>query len=256
MQDNGNRTAKPIDGFKVLKPATCGRKKIMAKLVIFRHGQTEFNAKKLMTGQADVPLTDLGKEQAHKAGKAMKHISFDKVYSSNLSRAHETASRALDHTEKNDHLKKECGNWDIEQRVEIIERDTGDFTGRKHQEDPEILAHPRDYETPLPNGESIKETVERVEEFFINDVIPRLEAGENVLIVCHAGIVRAFDIILGDAEKEFGSKVSILNATPVVHSYEDGKRIKRITLDVETGVSNDNKPVPKTICKPKPPKFN
>lgn len=210
-------------------------KPIAAKLVILRHGQTPYNKAHLMTGVADVPLTQLGEEQAAEAGRMLAHIRFDKVYSSTLSRAFNTAALALAAAASQQHLAKEDGGFDIEKRPEIVEVDTGDFTGRCHKSDPEILAWVRGYDKPLPNGESDRQAVARVRRFYEENLLPRLERGENVLVVVHAGIVRAFDIVLGiESEPVDGTpKVfrSVPNATPEVFDFVDGRLAGNYRLD-------------------------
>lgn len=67
----------------------------MIRMWVIRHGESENNQKKLWSGWQDVPLTEKGKQQAGRAGESLLGIDFDKVYSSDLSRARETASLAL-----------------------------------------------------------------------------------------------------------------------------------------------------------------
>lgn len=208
-----------------------------AKLVIFRHGETDYNAKHLMTGQADAALNATGREQAREAGTRIAHIEFDKVYASTLSRAFHTAAIAI----------KEAGKYhEIEIREEIVEIHTGDFTGRNYKTDAEILAWVREYDKPLPGGESDKMAVERVKKFFDVEVMPRLEKGENVLVVCHAGIVRAFDIVLGVEDVPQGGFVAtrrkVPNATPTVYEYTGGKMTHFYTLDTPPA-ANDSKSI-------------
>ncbi|MBI3441664.1 MAG: histidine phosphatase family protein [Proteobacteria bacterium] len=196
-----------------------------AKLVILRHGQTEHNKKTLMTGQLDIPLTTVGEEQARAAGKLIGNIRFDKVYSSNLSRAFNTAALALESSGTQVHLLNKDGSWQIEQRREIAELDTGLFTGRDHRTDPEIINYKRDYHTPLPGGESEEQLVTRVQKFFDTEVMPRLARGENVLVVAHAGILRVIGIVLGFEEVPetiWTVKKHTPNAAPTVYNYEGG----------------------------------
>lgn len=197
-----------------------------ATLVILRHGQTEYNKQHLMTGQRDVPLTEVGEDQARAAGALVSHIRFDKVYSSHLSRAFNTAALAMESSTTQMHLLNEDGTWQIEQREAIAEMHAGDFTGRSHKTDPEIIQWVRQHDVPLPGGESEKQVVERVQRFFDEDVLPRLQKGENVLIVAHAGILRMFDIVLGIEEPSTDSlmtrKRRIPNAAPHVYEYEHG----------------------------------
>ncbi len=228
-----------------------------AKLVILRHGQTEYNKQHLMTGKRDVPLTAVGEDQARTAGKLLDGFVFDHVFSSNLSRAFNTAALALGQTAGNDHLKKPDGTWHIIQDEDIAELDTGVFTGRNHKKDPEIVNFQRGFYKPLPGGESQKEVVDRVDRFFQTHVLPKLAAGENVLVVCHAGIVRAFDFVLGVEDIPADGSASpggrrIPNATPQVFEYENGKLSHSFQIDnpKELAAANQNKPA-QNVPKPK-----
>jgi 2,3-bisphosphoglycerate-dependent phosphoglycerate mutase len=217
-----------------------------AKLVILRHGETEYNKQDLLTGQHNPPLTEAGEEQAHEAGKLIGPIRFDKVYSSNLSRAFNTAALALKSSKTQTHLLKQDGNWHIEQRPEIAEIDSGDLSGR-HKNSPEVLSFPWRYDSPFPSGESMEQVVARVQKFFDAEVLPRLQKGENVLIVAHAGIVRAFDFVLGFSEIPAAGQPSerrrIPNAAPTVHEYEDGVLTGSSYLgNAKTPAANQNNP--------------
>lgn len=220
-------------------------------LVLFRHGQTDYNLNHLMTGTRDVPLNAVGEEQAREAGRLITAFVFDKAYSSTLSRAFNTAAMALETSGGNAHLKKADGSWNIEQRVEIIECDAGDFTGRNHRTDPEIIAFKRSYDTPLPGGESDRQLVERVQKFFDAELKPRLEQGETVLVVCHAGVMRAFDVALGIVPPPVGDDIwtrsrKVNNATPLVAEYEDGRLVNHFNLE--------NPQVPPAANQNRPPK--
>lgn len=228
---------------------------VKGTLVILRHGQTDYNAQKLMTGQRDIPLNAVGEAQADAAGALITAFVFDKAYSSTLGRAFNTAAKALKSSGVNDHLKKPDGSFDIEQRREIIELDAGEFTGRNHKTDPEIVAFERHYDRPLPSGESDKQVVERVQKFFEDELLPRMARGETVLVVSHAGIMRAFDHVLGLSEPhgELVGRARVPNATPTVIEYEDGVKARHYQVvnpvEVESPIpANGNK-------KPASPKF-
>lgn len=209
-----------------------------ATLTIMRHGETEYNRLKLITGRFDSPLTETGIEQARAAGDALADFWFDKIYSSDLSRAFNTAALAVGRLKRNNHLKNPDGNWDIEKRPELAEVDYGDFTGRDKRTDPEIIAFPRRPDLAPPNGESFNDAFLRVKTFYKAEILPRLERGENVLIVCHAGIVRIFDYVLkvGDIPggEAHSDKKSIGNASSTVFSFEDGRFVsmKRVPSPV------------------------
>ncbi|MFH1157281.1 MAG: phosphoglycerate mutase family protein [Pseudomonadota bacterium] len=201
-----------------------------AKLVVMRHGQTGYNKDMLMAGQWDVPLTKIGEEEARAAGPLLDRIRirFDKVYSSNLSRAFDTATYALESSKTQGHLLNPDGSWQIEKRSEIAEMDTGDFTGRNFMKDPEISGYAWTHAEPLPGGESEKQVVERVNNFFNNEVKPRLDKGENVLLVAHAGILSILEVVFGLEELPekailASPRKNLPNASPFVYEFEDEK---------------------------------
>lgn len=204
-------------------PGTAPRK---GTLVLFRHGQTEYNKLGYLTGLDDPPLTDEGEEQAREAGRRINGIVFDKAFSSTLSRAFNTAALALETSQTQVHLLNADGTWQIEKRKEIAEMDFGRFSGRAHRVDPEILNYKRDYDTPFPGGESERQLVDRVQKFYDDELLPRLLRGENVLVVAHAGIVRVFEVVLGVEQVPpnglMGVKKRIPNAAPTVYECEDG----------------------------------
>lgn len=225
-----------------------------AKLAILRHGQTEYNKDHRMTGRHDVPLTDKGREQGREVGRLLDGIRFDVVYASTLSRAFNTAALALGEMKGNEHLKNPDGSWKITQSAEIIEGDVGIFTGRCSKTDPEVLAWRRRYNVAIPGGESDAQVVARVQKFYDAEIVPLLQQGKNVVIFCHAGIVRAFDIVLGveAIPTEDGGarkKKSILNASPTVYDFEDGKVTNFYQLVNSAGAANQNAPPPPKINK-------
>ena len=209
---------------------------IKGRLILFRHGQTEYNKNKLMTGITDVPLTAEGEEQAREAGRRLRGIPVQRAYSSTLSRAFNTATIAL-RAAGQVHLENDDGTFRVRQDRDIVELDTGDFTGRCHKTDAEILNWVRHFNKALPNGESEAMVLERVQRFFDREVMPRLEKGETVMVVAHAGIVRVFDYVLGTADIpvtpeaiEAAKRRSVPNATPVLFDFVNGKLVSETML--------------------------
>lgn len=214
-----------------------------ATLVVLRHGQTKYNKKHLMTGQEDVPLTKEGKKQAREAGRLLSVFRFDHAYSSTLRRAFDTAALALEQSGNHDHLRGDDGQWKIRKHYGIVEQHTGDFTGRCHKTDPEIAGWKREYTVPLPGGESDEQVVDRVAAFFEGEVLPRLKRGENVLVVAHAGVVRAFDVVLGFVKTpEKWEKKKIPNASPMVFEYENGRMTGFSVIENTVGQPRQPKP--------------
>ena len=204
-------------------------------LVLFRHGETEHNAQHLMTGWLDVPLNAEGVAQAQEAGRTVRGFHFDKVYSSTLTRAFNTAALTLEAAGTQGHLRDGQG-WKIEQRDELKGANMGAFTGRDFKTDPEIVNFGRRYDRRLPGGESDRDIVDRVQKFFDAELKPRLERGETVLVSTHSGTMRAFDIVLGfvlppdPADDQWTDKARIDNALPVVAEYDEGKLVRHFAL--------------------------
>jgi len=215
-------------------------------LVLVRHGQSVDNIKRLMTGHNDVPLTKTGEEQARAAGLLIKDIKFDKVYSSPLGRAFNTAALAL---------KAAGQDLPIEKRNELLEGDAGKFAGRSMDNDPEVKKFVRFYDTPMPGGESDKQLVARVQKLFDEEIWPRLRRGEKVVVFSHSGTTRAAGIPLGLAQPPQDGmpwkRTAIPNATPLVYEVEGDVVTKAYVLENPV-TEKANKPPAKPADKFKP----
>jgi len=97
----------------------------MAKIYLFRHGQSEFNLKKIFTGWMDAKLTELGVEQAKNLGEMLKDKKIDLAYVSRLSRAKDTLAEVLK-------FHPECKETIVDDRM--IERSYGSLAGLSHEE--------------------------------------------------------------------------------------------------------------------------
>lgn len=190
----------------------------MSYLILVRHGESEWNAKGLWTGWMDIPLSDKGREEARSAGKKIKDLSIDIAYTSTLSRAQETA----------DEILKEINKKDV-QRVEnkaLNERDYGDYTGKNKWEiqkkvgDEEFKKIRRGYDTTIPNGESLKQVYDRVVPYFIQEILPKLKEGKNILISAHGNSLRALIKYLEEISDNEVPKLEI--ATGEVYIYRIG----------------------------------
>ena len=160
----------------------------MAYLVLVRHGQSVWNEKGLWTGWTDVDLTEKGREEAQKAGEAIKDIHFQVAFTSALKRAHQTL----------DEIKKVLGQ-DIPTTANaaLNERSYGDLTGKnkwdiqKQYGDEQFHKWRRGWDEPIPNGETLKDVYARVVPYYQQEILPRLEKSENVLIAAHGNSLRA-----------------------------------------------------------------
>ena len=201
------------------------------RLVLVRHGLSSFNAKGLIQGRTDDSLlTEEGYKQALKAGKALSKINFDRIYSSPLVRAAETAKT----------IKKSFNEeQDIIFDKNLLEVDLSEWSGLKIDEikkkfpeiypiwknDPEnLILKKSDYKTYKPIQELFDQATN-----FIEDIL-KIYLGKkdiNILVVGHNAILRCLILLLIGKPKQGFRKIrldnasfSILNITKIHNSYK------------------------------------
>lgn len=170
-------------------------------LVISRHTESEWNLLGKWTGLTDVNLTEKGHGEARKVGELLKGIAFDAVYTSEQKRTHQTLVGIL---EGSGHSK----NVPHHKRADINERDYGDLTGKNKWEvkdeigDEAFQGIRRGWDYPVPGGETLKDVYGRVVPFFDKELLPRLQEGENILMVAHGNSIRALIKHLEDIHED------------------------------------------------------
>lgn len=182
------------------------------KIWITRHGQTRLNKQKLMQGLTDEPLNERGREQAREAGAGIKGVKFDAVFASPLDRAIETASLISGFDRK-----------DIQVDPRIIEVDFG-----KYEQKPYTLMGIRmTLYWALPEVFPAPKTVETVESMVTRSraFLRELEEKdyENVLVVCHGGIIRALCGYMEDRPRGIKWRPKPQNCEMRVYESVNGK---------------------------------
>jgi 2,3-bisphosphoglycerate-dependent phosphoglycerate mutase len=225
----------------------------MAKLVLIRHGQSEWNALNLFNGWIDTKLSEKGIAQAKEAGDllAAEGIQFDQAYTSVLTRAIQTLHLALE--EAGQLFIPEAKSWRLNERhygalqgqnkAEAAEK-WGDeqvhIWRRSYDVLPPLLdsydetmtvqgntypAFDRRYadvpEGELPLGENLKITLERVLPFWESDISKDLKAGKNVVIAAHGNSLRALVKHLENISDDDILNVEIANGQPLVYDLAD-----------------------------------
>jgi alpha-ribazole phosphatase len=152
-------------------------------LSLIRHGQTQWNAEGRYTGQSDIPLNDVGREQARQLVKQLKENPPDVIFSSDLKRAEETAAIIANRIKVTVHVDRRLreinqGVWEGMHFDEIKMRYAEEFAAR--------VANP--LEVAPPGGETIGQVQERVLSAVAE--IMRTNRGSHVAIVAH-GLVLA-----------------------------------------------------------------
>jgi 2,3-bisphosphoglycerate-dependent phosphoglycerate mutase len=203
-------------------------------LVISRHAESEWNVLGKWTGLTDVSLTQKGHDEAKKIGELLKNIHFDAAYTSEQKRTHQTLEGIL----------KGSGHGVLthHKAAAVNERDYGDLTGKNKWEvqkeigDEAFTGIRRGWDYPVPGGETLKDVHGRVVPFFDTEMLPRLQAGENLLLVAHGNSIRALIKHLEDihedeiaqVEMEFG-QILLYHITPEgIVGKKDVKKIDTI----------------------------
>ena len=203
----------------------------MNKLILLRHGQSQWNLENKFTGWKNVPLTEKGEMEAKKAGELIKKnkIHIDFIFSSVLERANKTAEIAI----KEANLQNLINNNKLilTKHEDLNERDYGDLVGLNKEETAnkfgkeQVHIWRRSYDIPPPNGESLKDVVERVSPYFKKNIKPLLDQNNNILIAAHGNSLRAMMIELGMYKPEEISSIELPTGSPLCINLEESKLV-------------------------------
>lgn len=172
-------------------------------LVIVRHGETDWNTKSLIQGHQDIPLNENGKKQALELAQKLQKHQFSAVYSSDLSRAKETAEII-----NQQHLLT------INLSTQLRERYFGEFEGVSFRD----VSKDSEGGWTLPTVESNRDLESRISKFLLSAV--NQHPGQRLLVVTHGGVMHA---IFSYAQLAARDKVKIGNTGFVQLSYRQGK---------------------------------
>lgn len=200
-------------------------------LILVRHGQSEWNAKNLFTGWKDPGLTELGLKEASNAAELIKtqDIVFDLMFTSELSRAQKTGAIILEEIDQSQvpTIKNKALN----------ERDYGSLAGlnkddaREKWGEEQVHIWRRSFDIPPPDGESLKDTAERVLPYFKAEIMPKIKDGLNILIAAHGNSLRALIMELDSIPSNEIVKLEIPTGAPIHYQFnENDEVLSRINL--------------------------
>lgn len=195
-------------------------------LVLVRHGQSEWNAKNLFTGWKNPGLTETGVKEAISAGKLIKDekINFDTMYTSELIRAQLTGNTILEIINQSD--------IPIIKDIALNERNYGSLAGlnkddaRKKWGEEQVHIWRRSYDVPPPDGESLKNTAERVLPYFNKEILPKVVSGSNILIAAHGNSLRSLIMQLDELSKEEILNLEIPTGAPIKYIFDEHGKVK------------------------------
>ena len=196
-------------------------------LILVRHGQSEWNAKNLFTGWKDPDLTEKGLLEAKIAGEqiAAEDINFDIMFTSVLSRAQRTGQIILEGI-KQTHIN-------VIKNQALNERNYGSLAGlnkddaRKKWGEEQVHIWRRSFDIPPPEGESLKNTAERVLPYFNEEIMPKIKNGSNILIAAHGNSLRALIMELDSISSEEIVKLEIPTGAPIQYQFNENGEVLR-----------------------------
>jgi 2,3-bisphosphoglycerate-dependent phosphoglycerate mutase len=223
------------------------------KIVLLRHGESQWNRENRFTGWTDVDLSDTGVAEARAAGRLMKSLGyrFDLAFTSVLKRAIRTLWIGLDELDQ---------MWlPVEKNWRLNERHYGDLQGLNKAEtaakfgEEQVLIWRRSYDVrppplkpgdarseardpryagvPVPATECLKDTVERVVPYWQTAIAPAVRAGRRVLVAAHGNSLRALVKYLDGISDAAIVKENIPTGIPLVYELDDDlKPLKRYYL--------------------------
>ena len=165
----------------------------MGKLIVLRHGETTWNARNVVLGRTDIPLSENGLLQAAEAAKELRDEKIDSVFVSPLIRARQTAEKILDGRDPAEAPVPLI----VEER--LIEQNFGEYEEIR-RDDPRYQEAKRMYFTRLPGGESFMDLAGRVYPFIRE--IQKNYADKTVMLVTHGGIGRVICNYFRDMSNE------------------------------------------------------
>jgi 2,3-bisphosphoglycerate-dependent phosphoglycerate mutase len=198
----------------------------MSRLVLLRHGESQWNLENRFTGWIDVPLSPKGVEEATAAGGKLRGYKFDRAFSSVLIRANETLRIVLEVLGQT--------RIPIEKDKALNERMYGDLQGLNKTEtakkfgDEQVKIWRRSFDVRPPGGESLKDTAERVLPYYQARIKPCLANDETILIAAHGNSLRALVMELDQLTREQVLELNIPTGAPLCYELDaKGKVLSR-----------------------------
>ncbi len=220
------------------------------KLVLVRHGESEWNKLNLFTGWTDVDLTEKGIAEAKEGGRLLKEagFDFDVCHTSYLKRAIHTLNYVLEQMDRE--WLPVHKTWRLnerhygalqglnkagtakkfgEEQVKIWRRSFSTMPPALEETDERNPANQVQYRAEkaaeLPLTESLKETIERAMPYFENVIKPEMQQGKRVLIAAHGNSIRALVKYFENLSEEEIMEVNIPTGVPLVYEFDDNFKV-------------------------------
>ncbi len=221
------------------------------KIVLVRHGESEWNLANKFTGWTDVDLSEQGVKEAEEAGRLLKEegFRFDLAYTSYLKRATKTLNIILDIMDL--HWIPVIKSWKLNERhygslQGLNKAETAEKEGAEQvhiwrrsfdtpppaldKDDDRYPGHEEKYselsEDQLPTAETLKMTIERVMPYWENEIVPAMKKGKKIIISAHGNSLRALVKHLDGISDEEISSLNIPTGRPLVYEFDQEINVK------------------------------
>ncbi len=194
----------------------------MARLILVRHGQSVWNAANRFTGWTDVDLSEKGVEEADEAGLQLADIRFDVVHTSDLIRAQRTAEIIMGRNRASGDDVPTRYDWRLNERhYGALQGLNKAETAEKHGAE-QVHVWRRSYDVAPPEGESLEMTAQRTIPYFIDEIVPDLEGGLNVLVSAHGNSLRSIVMHIDGISPEEIVSLEIPTGEPIHYTCDEG----------------------------------
>lgn len=220
------------------------------RIILLRHGESLWNLENRFTGWTDVDLTKNGINEAKNAGLLLSknNIEFDLVYASYLKRAIKTLKICLKELKKS--IDIPVFHWRLNERHYGSLQGLNKLETAKKYGDEQVLKWRRSYDIAppkldlndkshpkydilyknvdiekLPDSESLKDTLERVKPLWLNQIVPELKKGKNIMIVAHGNSLRAIVKILKNISNNDIVKLNIPTGIPYIFEFDNNFKV-------------------------------
>jgi 2,3-bisphosphoglycerate-dependent phosphoglycerate mutase len=190
----------------------------MARLILLRHGESQWNLENRFTGWVDVPLSPRGIQEAKDAGEKLRSFRFDRAFTSVLARANETLRLVLEAIGQT--------AVPIEKDKALNERMYGELQGVNKDEtvkkygEAQVKIWRRSYDVRPPGGESLKDTAERVLPYYEQTIKPYVLKGDTILVAAHGNSLRALIMELEQLSREQVLELNIPTGAPLLYELD------------------------------------
>lgn len=219
----------------------------MSYLILVRHGESRWNSQNKFTGWVDVPLSEIGVNEALICAKELEGLQIDVAFTSKLERAQETLLLILskqDYTgiflHENGKEKKwsmhpysfDNGEIPIYSHDALNERYYGKLQGldkdetRKKYGEKKVFLWRRSFDIKPPSGESLKDTIARAVPYFKRKIMPEVKRGKNVIVSAHGNSLRGIIKHIENISDKDIPNLELPTGKPLIYKYEKGRLVR------------------------------